>query len=368
MIPYQRVSKIQKPKPTYKKIFLSFLIFQSAYLFAQFDSLSKLTFGGYAEIYYSYDFSNPSSHDKANFIYNHKRHNEINANLIVLKANYADKNSRANLGMMTGTYAQYNLSAEPTWAQFIYEANIGFKLTKNHNIWVDAGILPSHIGFESAISAHCWTLTRSILAENSPYYETGIKLSYANKKENLNLGFWILNGWQKVKKPDNIQNPSFGFQINFKPNEKLTLNYSNFVGTDKVDSINSIRTFHNFYIQYEPSSKIGILAGYDIGRDKFNTADYGIWYAPILILKYNWTKNINIAVRGEYYNDKNQIIIQTKTKNGFQTSGISTNIDYKFNNKMQCRIEGKMYKSIDKIFENNSNDNYSLTTNLTIKL
>jgi hypothetical protein len=36
--------------------------------------------------------------------------------------------------------------------------------------------MPSHIGFESVISADCWTLTRSLLAENSPYYETGMRL------------------------------------------------------------------------------------------------------------------------------------------------------------------------------------------------
>jgi hypothetical protein len=82
---------------------------------------------------------------------------------------------------MIGNYAQYNLLTEPTWAQFIYEANVGFKISRKQNVWLDAGIMPSHIGFESAVSADCWTLTRSILAENSPYYETGVKISYTNQ-------------------------------------------------------------------------------------------------------------------------------------------------------------------------------------------
>jgi hypothetical protein len=59
------------------------------------------------------------------------------------------------------------------------------KLSKKQNLWLDAGIMPSHIGFESAVSADCWTLTRSLLAENSPYYETGIKLGYVSKDEKL---------------------------------------------------------------------------------------------------------------------------------------------------------------------------------------
>ena len=82
---------------------------------------------------------------------------------------------------MTGNYARYNLSGEPDWAKYIYEANVGFRLSKKQNIWIDAGIMPSHIGFESAISADCWTLTRNILAENSPYYESGVKLGYTHR-------------------------------------------------------------------------------------------------------------------------------------------------------------------------------------------
>lgn len=351
-----------------KNILLTFLSFQAIFLSAQNDSLKTMTYSAYGEIYYSYDFENPSNHEKPNFIYNHKRHNEINANLIVMKTNFNNKNSRANLGLMTGNYAQYNLSSEPFWAQFIYEANIGLKISKKYNLWLDAGIMPSHIGFESTISADCWTLTRSILAENSPYYETGLKLCYTNKKENLNFAFLVLNGWQRIKKPNYIQQPSFGLQLNYKPADKLIFNYSNFIGTDKPDSLKSLRTFHNFFIQYEPTSKIGLIAGFDIGTDKYNSNDYGAWFSPVLILRYTLNNNMKIAFRGEYYQDKYNIIIKTNTQNGFQVSGISTNFDYKINEKIVFRIEGKMYDSKDKIFKNNTNENFSLTTNLTIKL
>ncbi len=351
-----------------KKIVFVFLLFQTSILFAQSDSIKKLTFSGYGEFYYSYDFANPANQEKQNFIYSHKRHDEVNVNLIVGKANYTDKMNRANLGLMVGNYAQYNLSSEPTWAQFIYEANIGVKLAKKHNLWLDAGIMPSHIGFESAISADCWTLTRSILADNSPYYETGLKISYANKKENLNLAFLVLNGWQQVKKPDGRQHPSLGVQVNYKPTELLTLNYSNFIGSVKPDSINSIRTFHNFYAQIFPKNKLALIAGFDIGTDKYNAMDYGVWFSPVIILRYTMNDKMNIAWRGEYYNDRDEIIIPTNTLNGFKVSGVSTNLDYKINKKIQCRIEGKLYNSKDIIFQNQSKENYSVTTNLTIKL
>ena len=350
-----------------KNTFLLLLTLQTAFCLAQTDSLAKLTFSGYGELYYSYDFANPSNHEKPNFVYNHKRHNEFNANLILAKANYTASRTRANLGLMAGNYAQYNLSNEPTWAQFVYEANIGVKLLPRHNVWLDAGIMPSHIGFESAISADCWTLTRSILAENSPYFETGLKLSFTNKKENLNLAFLVLNGWQRVQRLPNRQSPSFGVQINYKPTEKLQLNYSNFMGTDKPDTARALRIYHNFYAQYEPNKKLGFIAGCDMGTDKYDAARYGVWFSPVLIARYTLNTKNKIALRAEYYNDAKQIMIATDTENGFKVLGVSSNYDYQISDKAQFRIEGKMYHATDAIFQSTQKDNYSLTTNLTIR-
>lgn len=348
-------------------IVLIYFVFITRAAFAQTDTTNKFTIAAYGELYYSYDFSNPDNHEKSAFLYNHKRHNEVNANLALIRASYLDKNYRSNVGVMAGNYAQYNLSTEPAWAQFIYEANIGVKLSEKRSIWLDAGILPSHIGFENAISADCWTLTRSLVAENSPYYEAGIKLSYQSLNEKVTISALYLNGWQKIQKPDHIQSPSFGLQFTCKPNRNLTLNYSNFLGTDQPDTMNAFRHYHNFYLQYETAGKSGIIAGVDIGNDKAKTGDYETWIAPVLVLRQNINKLFSIAFRGEYYHDREQIIIKTGSKNGFQTFGISSNLDVSLNERMQFRIEGKMFKSKDRIFMND-NRNFSLTTNLTIKL
>jgi Putative beta-barrel porin-2, OmpL-like. bbp2 len=351
----------------YKLSILALLLFNTT-LLAQIDSSKKLSFSAYAEFYYSYDFSKPSNHEKQNFLYNHKRHNEVNANLILAKINYTDNNTRANLALMAGNYAQYNLSAEPVWAQFINEVNVGVRLSKKKNIWLDVGIMPSHIGFESAISADCYTLTRSLQSENSPYFETGAKLSYSNKNEKLNFAFLFLNGWQRIQKPNNIQAPSFGMQVNYKVNDNTVINYSNFIGTDKPDSVKALRTYHNFYCLLQASKKVNIIAGMDIGTDKNSLDEYGTWFSPVLIVKYKVSDKTNIALRSEYFDDEKQLVINTNTVNGFKTLGLSSNIDYQINNKVQCRIEGKYYKSKDGIFKDGSNNNLSITTNLTIKL
>ena len=114
---------------------------------------------------------------------------------------------------MTGTYANSNLAAEPGVLKNIFEANAGVKISKKKKLWIDAGIFESHIGFESAIGKNCWNLTRSISADNSPYYESGIKLSYTSDNEKWFLSGLILNGWQRIQRVNGNNTPAFGHQL-----------------------------------------------------------------------------------------------------------------------------------------------------------
>ncbi len=332
------------------------------------DSTS-LTFSGYCELYYSFDFDHPETHEKPFFLYNHKRHNEVNLNLAYAKVKYTAAKVRSNLALMAGTYAQYNLLAEPKMLQLIYEANIGLKLSHKHNVWIDAGIMPSHIGFESAVGADCWTASRSILAENSPYYETGIKLTSTNKAGKLFVSVLFLNGWQHIQRPTGINNPSFGFQLNYRPKDNLTLNYSNFIGTDKPDTTHAWRNYHNLYAIYQINKSWGIIGGFDFGGDKNLNNEYSWWYSPVVIIRRIVNNSSSIAFRSEYFNDEKQVLLQTNTSNGFQTFGLSLNYDYSVTKDALIRVEGKGYFSKDKIYkQNKANNNYSILLVVSLRL
>ena len=76
---------------------------------AQDTAKSKyLTFSGFMDVYYQYDFDNPASRLRPAFLYNYKKHNEFNVNLGLIKAAYTNKKIRANMALMIGNYAQYN--------------------------------------------------------------------------------------------------------------------------------------------------------------------------------------------------------------------------------------------------------------------
>lgn len=353
-----------------KKILFGTAILMSMQLIAQ-DSTGSLTISGYAEAYYQYDFNKPSDNNRPGFIYSHNRHNEFNLNLGFIKANYTAARVRANLALAAGTYMNANYAAEPGVLKNIYEANAGVKLSKNKNLWLDAGIMPSHIGFESAVSKDCWNMTRSILADNSPYFEAGAKITYTSHNGKWLVSGMALNGWQRITRVNGNSLMSWGTQIQYKPSDKFLLNYSTFIGTDKPDSARLSRLFHNIYGIFNVTDKFGITAGFDIGtEEKFpGSDDKNTWYSPVLILKYTFHNKWAIAVRGEYYSDEDGVVIATGTLNGFKTTGFSLNIDYSPMKNFVVRLEARNLSSKDEIFIKPSgitNNNTFITSSIAV--
>jgi hypothetical protein len=333
---------------------------------------NSLLVSAYAEMFYSYDFSNPAQHIRQPFLCSFNRHNEPNLNMGYLKAAFSQQNIRANVALMAGTYSIDNLGYEPGMLKNLFEANIGFKLSKKRNLWLDAGTFVSHIGFESAIGKDCWNLTRSLLAENSPYYETGAKVTHTSTNEKWLLSMLLLNGWQRIYRQDGSNSPALGHQLTFKPNARTLLNSSSFVGEIRNDSAAPMRYFHNFYGQFQLHQKIGLTLGFDIGLQAGqNRRQYHTWYSPVLILKLKASEKWQLAARTEYYHDAKGVIIATNTTNNFQVFGCSFNIDYFLSDKVLWRVEARSFSAKDPIFQMQlqpSHQNYSFTTSVCISI
>lgn len=334
-----------------KKIILAILALTSACATTA-QAQSKLKISGYLETYYGYDFNKPADHNRPGFVYSHNRHNEVNLNLGFLKANYEDDKLRANLAIMAGTYTNANLAAEPGVLKNIFEANAGIKLANSSNLWLDAGIFSSHIGFESAISKDCWVLTRNISSENTPYYEAGAKLSYTTDDGQFAATLLYLNGWQRITRQANNSGAAGGLQLTWKPMENVTVNYSNYVGTEGADSIATTRFYNNLYSIIQLSQAFGLTIGVDYGiqqREKGSNTQNHV-FSPVAIARYKFNPQWAVAGRVEYYQDKNGMLIATGTENGFKTYGYSLNVDYSPLRNAVIRLEGKVYDSEDKIF------------------
>ncbi|MFN8307693.1 MAG: porin [Ferruginibacter sp.] len=354
-----------------KRIFLLPVLIIGGFAQAQEEQKPAITWNGYAELYYQYDFNKPADHNRPGFIYSHSRHNEFNLNLGFLKGAYTSERVRANLAFAAGTYMNANYAAEPGVLKNILEANAGIKLSKKKNLWLDAGIFPSHIGFESAISKDCWTLTRGILADNSPYFEAGAKITYTTNNGKWLLSALALNGWQRITRVSGNSLMSWGTQVQFKPNDHIMLNYSTFIGTDKPDSARLLRIFHNVYGIFTITDKLGLTLGFDIGTEDKTKNGSGVntWYTPVGILRYSFNPKWAIAARVEHYKDKNGVIIATQTPNGFQTTGYSLTVDHAPFKNVLIRLEARGLNSKDKVFMKGSrvvNDDTFLTSSIAV--
>ncbi|SMD12373.1 porin [Pedobacter nyackensis] len=352
-----------------KLLLLSAALSTAVCTYAQDEPRIKVS--GYLETYYGYDFNKPSDNNRPGFIYAHNRHNEVNLNLGFIKGSFDNGTVRANLAVMAGTYANANLAAEPGVLKNIYEANAGLKLSKTINLWVDAGIFSSHIGFESAVSKDCWVLTRNISSENTPYYESGAKLSYATNDGKFSAVLLYLNGWQRINRLNGNSKPAVGLQLTWKPTDKITVNYSNYMGTEGTDEVRVNRFYHNVYGIFQLTDRFGLTVGFDYGtQDKArDTEGHNEVLSPVAIAQYCLADKWKVAGRVEHYQDKNGIFITTGTPNGFKTTGYSLNLDYAPISNAVVRLEGKVYDSKDKVFMRNQtpvNTNAAVTASIAV--
>ena len=331
-----------------------------------------VTFTGFADIFYAYDFNRPGTNYRQPFLYNHNRHNEFNLNLALIKASISHQRYRGAIALQAGTYAMDNYASEEDLLRHVFEAHAGIALDNKQKLWLDAGILGSHIGFESAVSADNYTLTRSLLAENSPYYLAGAKVTYTPTPK-WTLAALVVNGWQRIRRVPGNSLPSFGTQISYTPSEELTLNWSTFIGTDDPDSTRRMRYFNNLYGQFSLSDRLALIAGFDFGFQQVHNGSgrYAVWYSPVAIARFSLNDHWAAAVRAEYYGDKREVIITSPGAQGFRTTGLSVNADYAPHKNIVCRTEVRWFRGSSEVFVKKgglTNSNFFLTGSIALRI
>jgi Putative beta-barrel porin-2, OmpL-like. bbp2 len=350
-----------------KNIFtiLALLIF--THLFSQEKNELKTTFSGFVETYYSYDFNQPKTDAKLPFMYNYNRHNEFTINIGLLRAKVEYENTYALVSLQSGTYVEDNYANEKI--KYLNEAYVGLYLDpfKKHSF--EVGILPSYIGFESATTASNLTLTRSILAENSPYFMTGIKYNY-KPSEKWNFAAFLTNGWQRINKAQKDVAPSIGNQIIYKTSANSTFNWSTFAGKEFNGMDYSMRYFSNLYFDKKWNDKWRTIAGFDYGLQDLSSSNSASasWLSSVFIAQYSINPKWQTAFRTEYYQDTKNVIIASNDE--FKTLGFSLNFDYLPNSKVKFRTEARYFDSKNEVFVKGSdfvNSNFYLTTSLSFE-
>lgn len=319
------------------------------------DTTPKVTFGAFVDTYYAWDFNRPHTFDRA-FTTQPARHGEFNINLAYVESNVAGPRYRGHVALQWGTSVQANYLAEPhigtisgpSVSQFIQEAIAGYQL--GPTLWVDAGVFLAHVGLESWISRDNLTYTRSMVADFSPYYESGAKLTWTPSPK-ATLTTVIVNGWQNISAENST--PGTGLRFDYSPNPKLTVTYDNYFGNSAPDSVSArLRFYHDVIAQYSPTDRWKLAAAYAIGTQSHSTSRDGTasWWGTTLIGKYYPRQIIGVVARVESYADPSQVIVVTGVPNAFRTASASLGVDINFRKPILWRTEVRGYRSRDGVW------------------
>lgn len=287
---------------------------------SQKDTL-LLKIGAYAEIYGGGSITNPGLAEKSFIFYNHTSYQKPDVNLAFVSFQLGNNRLRLQSDFMLGTYANKNLPDEGAFGKHIYQLNLQYQASTNSQ-WL-LGVFPSHLGFESATNWDNPMVSRSYVAENSPYYESGISWNYQVTKQ-LSTRLLFLTGWQTI----NYFRPALGTQIAFKNIRNWSFSNGTFYGDEGKGN----RFFLNNYIQIPLTNKWQTVLCFDLGLEAGK-----IWHGGFALTSFQFSELTRIGGRLEYYHDPYAVIMPF----AFYDLPQSVNVDQMISKKLMLRSEFK---------------------------
>jgi hypothetical protein len=330
-------------------LFLSILI-TSASLAQTAEPNPAIHFGGFVDAYYAWNANSPDSHE--NFVpgtgTSAKRSNEAALNLVALEIARDAAPVGFKLSLVAGNGTDIVHAGEPQGSatgpetyRHIYQASVSYKASDR--LTIEGGIFPSHIGFEGFLSKDNWNYTRSWLGEFSPYYQTGLKASYAFNS-NWSGQLHVLNGWQIIG--ENNDGKSVGTQIAYNK-DKLSASFNTFIGPELANDDDSLRMFGDVVLVYKATPRLSLGASVDVGNQELPGADDAHWTGIAAYGRYAASDRVAFAIRAEQFDDPDNGISGAAQK----LRELTLTYEYRPTDHLILKIEGRHDRSTAAVFK-----------------
>lgn len=339
------------------------------------DTSRHVTWSGFVDTYYAYDFGRPRTFDRV-FTTQAVRHDEFNVNLAFVAASLTSERIRGRIALQAGTSVQANYGGEPaigavsgpTLSRHIQEATAGARLAPS--LWIDGGVYFSYIGWEGWISRDNPTYTRSLVAEYTPYYLSGVHLTWAPRLRDgfapVTLQLHVMNGWQNVS--ENNHGKAVGIRVDWQMSPSVIVAYGNFIGNERPQGQPAATRVFNQLMAKAGSGRLTVQGqgdyGWEAGHD---------WYGLVAIGRETVAPTVALSLRLERYSDPHQIIVATGVPAGFKTNGVSAGLDVGRSNGLVWRSEVRGMHATGLLFPSHgvadtSRNNLVLVTSLALTL
>jgi hypothetical protein len=331
-------------------LFGAYALHSQVEIYRNKDSVS-LSIGAYADVYYGYDFNEPADKERP-YAISSGRHDEIALNIAIVKIHFQSPNARLVISPAFGTMMQKNYAQEPALLRNLFEGYLGFRPFKKRLLWLDAGVFVSPYTNEGNISMEQFTYTRSNACENTPYFLSGLRAGFPVSPK-LNATLYLVNGWQVIQTSNALQ--SFGSWLEYKANNKLSLNWTTFIGDARSEGRKDLATRYysdaSALWNAQGKTSLTVCGGYGvqetypkISRDSARVAQPFSHFA--LQLRHKFLKKHALAIRADYFNDAGRSLVYSvltdstvKNLNGIVISSITANYTLAISEQVMFRLE-----------------------------
>ena len=212
---------------------------------------------------------------------------------------------------------------------------------------------------ESWASRDNLTYTRSLVGDYSPYYQSGVKLTWTPTAR-LTAQLDVVNGWQNIS--ENNTGKGAGVRLDYAVTGSSTLTYYNLISSEAGTRL---RVFNGVGARHS-SGKLTLQGEFDVGSQSRDPSIGGqsSWYGWSAVARVQATPVVAMVVRAEGYSDADQVIIGTGTRdaNGTLTAnpalratGGSAGIDVSPYARVLWRTELRGWQNQDALFPDGTN-------------
>ena len=202
------------------------------------------------------------------------------------------------------------------------------------------------MGMESWASKDNPVYTRSLVAEYSPYYSSGVRAMWQMTPA-LAARIDVVNGWQNISETN--EDKGVGVRLDLTASPAATLTYYGFVNSE---SGGRRRLFNGIGAKLTPTATTTFVAEFDFGsiENADESLDNSTWYGLTAIGKFQLTPAFAVVGRFERYDDEDQVNIATGLGLPFQGNGASLGIDVTPAPRIMWRTEARGFFTDDQIF------------------
>lgn len=258
---------------------------------------------------YTYNFENPKSKENELRVFDHKA-NSFTLDLAQIV--FAKDAPAGGMGF------KLKLSAGET-AKWIHSRGLGsaddsFDLTEAYIDYVAPvgkglklrfGKFATMHGAEVIEAKDNVNYSRSFLFNYAiPFTHTGLMASYP-LTDQVSGSLYLVNGWDNTD--DNNKGKTIGLSLGVTPMEQLSSTLNLMYGPEQDDNNSDNRFLADLVATIKPVKNLSLILNVDYAKEEAAHAKDTGWYGYAGIVKYEFSDRYSLALRGEYFKDKDGV-------------------------------------------------------------